>query len=1380
MRAVAACYAPVVPNQREIRSYYRLSLLSSDMEDEYILSADNWDSSDCEGAFSEEEEQFGPGEGDYSFTSLGQSNFDFQEPSERNVKFTVGSIDNDIVHHFSEDIEELKKKNAIGLKDFALSEDFFEGNPTAEYDSEKQKLRNKLIRDCMEMALSGSMVPLMLTTANKYDTTDKEKYGKLTWRDMLGYLRVLALLRGFHTSFSEFYDAPAMYGHQRPLEMTKLEATVINNLTQSFVKHHTTLLVVTDDNKHRTKTAKKIEGGITSNYEEKKKDGYNTVDTCDCYVGFILAAKIVGVGQTHSACMFKNLCDITGLQLDDDGVAIGDMAALIAYMDRYFLTQRIVKKLCMAHVKLGAAVKKTSRVMPFCSIKNANPKPHQICVPEEGHACAYAATCESTVSKGGKQVKNKFLACCYRNGRGSKTKTPLAMFVTSMELKSCYTYVATPSSMSADVSSYIKASAEVTANTSFRLGNGLLNPEGCPISGNEEVASRTGASNAIDGTSWTADYSLETAFCGACEMEMDSSTTQFVVCVGCMRAAHAQCCVTLSNAADLDVQVCWACGVKREDNDGTRCCVCMKDASQHRCDSCGKIMHQIPPCGVYDEEADCRQCSWCLLGRRIKRHGKQVQGKGNGNAKVVWSEQDDQQDQEEATVTDLDLPELRHVFEVVGSQASVMWHVARKFSVTSTSSALILRFLKNTSKANTEIADLLQKIFKNFKSAETESDVVTTTDEQFYLDMDKDVLKNYNVKELKNICRRVGVKVSGRKQELIDRILQAVEEQKTFGVVGSSVDGSEVKKRVFRQLINKWFMKPIGGSALAKGKVNEDKMASQLKDYLETYGNSCCPRIVEASTTRHYGLLAERNFVNFSTSVDGIIDVELDEGEEQTRKETVAVEIKTRLSYEKQKAIQKAGTNTVAWCNFGDALFLEIVDDLSHRAQVLHHAAVLKLNTVAYVVGLMKGIKYCLFISFPDQVLVDYRDSVRSFLSKYVPFLFHDTFPNEDAVPVTPDMYCPDYHTFKLHYYLWKDMHKVRKAVGKPLPRMDYITHAPYGMWNIVMGMIDKNSKRINNAKYVTTKEPLFTKIFNRFITFHFLNADLAYRFIVCQVFGEFHRGSPTMKQCRKRMAKLGSFGRFLKAVGFNKFEFEDHSEKERGVGQSKGPVISQEEKDKKDVQQRQQILTKYCDTKKGRYHSAPELVPLFNDQRVLRKFRRKGEHVLKHLRYYNNANDASDAKVYNDRKYCLMCSYPKKRTLKDLLEKVDKEKAKNGNQEQDENVPSNNQSKKSKKKRDTSEFNSWYTSRQTSFYCDDCTGDSSIRLFLCRDPKFDGLPSCHELWHTSNKDIISMYEYIMFKMPIEPSEKLALVQKHHLEYQKEALEKKRRQSESI
>eukprot|EP01135_Chromosphaera_perkinsii_P008282 Nk52_evm1s1232 gene=Nk52_evmTU1s1232 len=203
------------------------------MEGEFF-SGSEFESSASEGNWTEDEfEAYEKAHPDCEgYAIFEKSEFDFQQPDENSVRFTVGSIDRDVYevfvkefvptamgsmckafHHLDktlEEIEDVIERKLIKKSDFVLMEDYFgtledqvrerrfdtKSKEEELYPESKVKdLRNKLIRDCMRMALSGGFTEHIFDVVQEFDDRDAMESEPIWKSDIEGYIRVLACLQ---------------------------------------------------------------------------------------------------------------------------------------------------------------------------------------------------------------------------------------------------------------------------------------------------------------------------------------------------------------------------------------------------------------------------------------------------------------------------------------------------------------------------------------------------------------------------------------------------------------------------------------------------------------------------------------------------------------------------------------------------------------------------------------------------------------------------------------------------------------------------------------------------------------------------------------------------------------------------------------------------------------------------------------------------------------------------------------------------------------------------------------------------------------------------------------------------------------------------------
>ena len=127
---------------------------------------------------------------------------------------------------------------------------------------------------------------------------------------------------------------------------------------------------------------------------------------------------------------------------------------------------------------------------------------------------------------------------------------------------------------------------------------------------------------------------------------------------------------------------------------------------------------------------------------------------------------------------------------------------------------------------------------------------------------------------------------------------------------------------------------------------------------------------VASSNVHTFGLIARNNNPLLATSLDGIVRLRNSNSKET---ENFAVQIKTKSSDDELSRMKDFVTcyGCVSECKFGDFVFKNCIPQLSYRAQLLYHAAILGLNNVAFVTASKKRIVHVLVVKIGDQVLND-------------------------------------------------------------------------------------------------------------------------------------------------------------------------------------------------------------------------------------------------------------------------------------------------------------------------------------------------------------------------------------------------------------------------
>ena len=288
------------------------------------------------------------------------------------------------------------------------------------------------------------------------------------------------------------------------------------------------------------------------------------------------------------------------------------------------------------------------------------------------------------------------------------------------------------------------------------------------------------------------------------------------------------------------------------------------------------------------------------------------------------------------------------------------------------------------------------------------------------------------------ICISYGQPTSGNKDVLVQRIRSGPKEVITHSVV--------------ENVLKKWFMKPLKMKSFSLGTVNEDLVMQGI-----------CPFLMKnnfntVSGPHEVGLIVRETKPWLAASLDGVIQIQKFNDEENMGTITAAVEIKTMCT---NKTITEATTrgavvNGFAFCTFGDFIFKRLIPDVNYRIQVLHHATVMKLKHVVFFVADSTKNIYGLLV-FVKQTQMDvYEEFIDKFRHAHLEWVYgSDIIPSIDKSRFGSSNYIIDEQVIRLDLELWKKLISVILQCRGPLPAGKYICPSIVANWNRVKGGVN-------------------------------------------------------------------------------------------------------------------------------------------------------------------------------------------------------------------------------------------------------------------------------------------------------------------------------------
>jgi hypothetical protein len=226
-------------------------------------------------------------------------------------------------------------------------------------------------------------------------------------------------------------------------------------------------------------------------------------------------------------------------------------------------------------------------------------------------------------------------------------------------------------------------------------------------------------------------------------------------------------------------------------------------------------------------------------------------------------------------------------------------------------------------------------------------------------------------------------------------------------------------------LFSQWFLKPTCGLSLKLGSMNETHILSKLKAFFNIHASRLPSLPVKLFWETHseFGLLGNKNEPALATSVDAfgimkmVAHVQSDAHPAvPTEYHFVPVELKTVTNHKTLEQAQKHANEigTFAYCNTtSTANWHNMVKDVHHRAQILHHAAVTQCPFVLYVVSSLgaEGIVRMVLVHFTVNILAQYNALLTGVKDSKFLWAYTNIPPPEFSANVLG--YCENNHIFK-------------------------------------------------------------------------------------------------------------------------------------------------------------------------------------------------------------------------------------------------------------------------------------------------------------------------------------------------------------------------------
>ena len=458
---------------------------------------------------------------------------------------------------------------------------------------------------------------------------------------------------------------------------------------------------------------------------------------------------------------------------------------------------------------------------------------------------------------------------------------------------------------------------------------------------------------------------------------------------------------------------------------------------------------------------------------------------------------------------------MKDVIELTEKQRTPEWFALRKFLITSTAAYNLVLQSKNYTRTE---GDFLNNCI-GISSEEEDKDVLSDEDLEMEF-KESEYLMQLSSSSLKELCRKYGQPVSGKKEILVQRIQS--------GPVSMHGD----KKSILETVCTNWFMKPLARNQhLSLGSKNETYVLLALKDI-----NMLDTDVQLEYGPVEFGLVQSKTHPWLASSIDGFVILQID-----GRLKEAVIEIKsmTTVGTKIDATNRSDKSNMLLRCTFGDNNFRDSIPNKSYRMQALHHALVMKVNTVLFIIADKNKLVQLLLIDVYGYQLDIYKSILDQFKNDLN--FVHDNcipFPKEQLTDerLTRQGYHVNVASIKLHLQIWKGLYALIKKYEKPLPPAKMIVPTGIAYWNITKVHVDIMSrllKHINmKGKHCNPAEILIIRLLlvcvaNAFIAKKILNVKDS----------DLNNKSVTYKDIKEQMCKtVGSFDTFVKDLAKNWF----------------------------------------------------------------------------------------------------------------------------------------------------------------------------------------------------------------------------------------------------
>lgn len=424
---------------------------------------------------------------------------------------------------------------------------------------------------------------------------------------------------------------------------------------------------------------------------------------------------------------------------------------------------------------------------------------------------------------------------------------------------------------------------------------------------------------------------------------------------------------------------------------------------------------------------------------------------------------------------------LEQIVLLTQTQRTPDWFLLRTFRFTSTAAAAIFRSLSQS--RHVEDMDLnyflsLFGIGNNMQQQLLNMDLEVEEPLDFSHETIASLRARYNHAQLKEFCRQRNLRVSGNKSTLATRLILP-ENVSDYDDTNGEGDTAPVD-RLLRDVMKTWFMKPVKTVSLKLGSLNETFILPKVPEFFNAYSELIARQGQKLiwKEQREFGLTHLQGSPFIATSVDAVgileiqqIDIAADLNVDFDSVQIfVPIELKTMTTQNtRDVAVRHSNMPSVgklAFCDSTDITrFHLLVTDVSHRAQIFHHAVSMQTQHCLYVISSLGtiGIIRMVLVEFNADIQRRYIDIFRNIAETQLQWVYGNApLPNLASHALG---YCGSVEVLQQYLALWKSLsHKIIEN-NSPYPPAKQILPTVIAMWNSTKGGIDRRTRMGKNVK---------------------------------------------------------------------------------------------------------------------------------------------------------------------------------------------------------------------------------------------------------------------------------------------------------------------------